>query len=220
MSDLITPSMSHYLGEIYRVGGAAAFVAPSVIANELSVSGPAVTRMVSRLNALGLVSKKRYTGVRLTAEGEREALREIRYHRMSEAFLVSVMDYGWHEAHDMADSLAGIADESLIERMEAKAGYPTRCPHGEPIPSKEGVMPELHDRPLIELEIQDSGAISRVKTRDSERLQYLAKENLVPGTAFRVEGKAPFDGPIRIRVKDSDCVLGFELAKQLYVGAA
>ena len=209
--------MAHYLGVLYRLGGNHKNVSPSAAAADAEVSTPAAARMFRRLEARGLVDREPYKGVRLTPEGEREALREIRSHRLSEVFLVQVMGYGWHEAHDLADRLAEIGDDDFADRMEERAGFPTRCPHGEPIPSREGVMPEVNDRPLTDLERQDQGAISRVRIRDPERLQYLASQGLVPETRFEVVAKAPFGGPIRLGLSGREVVVGNEIASRLFV---
>lgn len=217
---LLTGAMGLYLAELYRLGGEKGFVAPSALADALEVSPAAVARMVGRLDALGLVERRRYRGVRLTEEGRREALRVIRYHRLAEAFLVRVLDYGWHEAHDIADALAEIADETLVARMDEKAGHPRRCPHGEPIPTPDGQMPQIHDLPLADLEVGQAGIISRVRTRDEARLKYLAEVGLVPETPFRVEGRAPFGGPLRLRLPRGECVIGEELARVIYVEPA
>lgn len=213
----VSSSMAHYLGALYRLGGSQSHVSASAVALEAEVSTPAATRMFRRLEARGLVDREPYKGVRLTSKGELEALREIRSHRLSEAFLVRVMGYGWHEAHDLADRLAEIGDDDFSDRMEKQAGFPTRCPHGEPIPSREGVMPEVNDQPLTELKDKDRGVISRVRIRDPERLQYLAGEGLVPETHFEVAAKAPFGGPIRLALSDREVVVGAEIASRLYV---
>jgi DtxR family transcriptional regulator, Mn-dependent transcriptional regulator len=213
----VSATMLLYLGELYRLGGAKSFASPSALAEELQVTPPAVARMMGRMERLGLVSRAPYKGVRLTSQGINLALQEIRYHRLSEAFLVNVMGYGWHEAHDLADKLAEIADSTFVNRMEEKAGFPTRCPHGEPIPTREGVMPEVHDLPMTELQVGEHGAISRVKTRNPDKLVYFADNGLLPGAAFQVAGRAPFDGPIRIKLNRHECVLGRELAATIRV---
>ena len=209
--------MSHYLGVLYRLGGHEGFISPSAVAAEAEVSAPAAARMFGRMEGMKLVERELYRGVRLTPKGSIQALREIRSHRLSEAFLVRVLDYGWHEAHDLADRLAEIADDEFVNRMEAKAGFPRRCPHGEPIPDREGHMPKLNDRPLIELSPGDTGTISRVRMREPEKLEYLAREGLVPEVAFRVEAKAPFGGPIRLRLGERELVLGSEIASQVWI---
>jgi DtxR family Mn-dependent transcriptional regulator len=204
--------MSHYLGELHRLGGADGVVSPSRLAQAMIVSVPAAARMIERLEAISLVERVPHKGVRLTEKGVRLALREIRYHRLSEAFLVRVMGYGWHEAHDMADALAEVADETFVARMDQAAGHPRRCPHGEPIPTAEGVMPEVRDAPLTDLPIGFSGRVSRVRVRDDERLIYLAKIGLVPERPIQILNRAPFGGPLRIRVGQQDEVLGADLA--------
>jgi DtxR family Mn-dependent transcriptional regulator len=209
--------MAHYLGGLYRLGGHESPISLSAVAEEVEVTAPAAARMFGRLEAAGLVEREPYRGVRLTPRGALEALREIRSHRLSEAFLVRVMEYGWHEAHDLADHLAEIGDDDFIDRMEAKAGFPRRCPHGEPIPSRDGKLPVLKDLPLTELSQGEQGTISRVRIRDSEKLEYLAKEGLLPEVGFRVEAKAPFGGPIRLRLGNREVVLGAEIAGKLWV---
>ncbi len=213
----VSSSMAHYLGVLYRLGGSSENVSASAVAEGAEVSAPAAARMFRRLETRGLVDREPYKGVRLTSTGETEALREIRSHRLSEAFLVRVMGYGWHEAHELADRLGEIGDDDFVDRMEEKAGFPTRCPHGEPIPSRAGVMPEIHDQPLTDLEHQDRGVISRVRIRDPERLKYLAGEGLIPKTHFQVVAKAPFGGPIRLGLNEREVVLGTEIATRLYV---
>jgi DtxR family Mn-dependent transcriptional regulator len=217
MTTEISSGMAHYLGTLYRLGGSERFVTPTAVAQEIEVSTPAAARMFGRLEHHKLVERKAYRGVQLTSAGVREALREVRAHRLSEAFLVTVMQYGWHEAHELADRLAEIGDRQFVDRMEAKAGFPTRCPHGEPIPNRDLVMPEIADRPLTELEAGRHGRISRVRIRDEEKLKYLAEEGLVPGVEFRIVARAPFDGPIRLSIQGRESVLGAEIAEKLYV---
>src|SRR5207237_867761 len=107
-------------------------------------------------------------GMKLTPQGEHEALMNIRRHRLSEIFLVKVMGFGWHEVHDEADALGAVITDRIAARMEQMAGFPTRCPHGEPIPTADGVMPEVHDEPLSEIGAPADLVVSRVNTHDAE----------------------------------------------------
>ncbi len=213
----ISGRMGSYLAELYRLGGVETVVSPSDLAHALGVTPAAVARMVRRLEGRNLVTRVPGRGVQLTKSGRYEALRSIRSHRMSESFLVRVMGYGWHEAHDLADALSEIANDEFVDRMAEKAGNPTRCPHGEPIPSREGVVEELMDCPLSEVEVGAGGILSRVRTREAEKLIYLQEVGLLPGTPLRVQGKGPFRGPIRILVEEVELVLGADLAAELFV---
>jgi len=212
-----SPAMREYLAEIYRLQEDTPTVSTTNLAERLNVSAPAVPRMLKRLKSAGYVKHIPYQGVELTDLGREEALRELRRHRVLEAFLVDIMRFSWDEVHEYADQLGKGLDDTVAERMAEMTGYPTRCPHGEPIPDQEGKLPQLKDVCLINLSIGHKGTISRVRTNEPERLQYFASLGLVPGVTFEVIGRAPFNGPMRLRVARDEIVLGVELVKALWV---
>ena len=85
-----TDSMQEYLAEAYRIAcyqPESDFVSTSALAEEMQVSAPAVTRMIQRLKQSGFLEHEPYRGIRLTTAGEREALVNIRRHRLVERFL-------------------------------------------------------------------------------------------------------------------------------------
>ena len=215
------PTVWFYLAEIYRILDEEPVCSLSELANRMGVSVQATSRMIKQMADNGHVIHEPYRGVTLTPEGERIALQVIRRHRILEVYLVKVMGFGWHEAHDMTEQLERSANDKLIERMFEMAGRPTRCPHGEPIPTPEGVMPVVHDESLPEWPIGEQGRISRVKARTEEKLSYFAKLELIPGTPITVVEHAPFDGPIHIiREGEETVVLGKDLASELYIERA
>ena len=61
-------------------------------------------------------------------------------------------------------------------------------------------MPEPGDIPLTVVPPGAKGNISRVKTHESEKLKYLAEIGLVPGAPFELVSRAPFSGPLRLRM--------------------
>lgn len=211
----ISPGMRAYLAEIYRMGEAGP-VRASALARRLDVTVPAVVRMLNRLEPLGLIRRTRH-GIVLTHEGEREALRGIRQHRILEAFLTRVLGVGWEEVHALADRLDPVVDEALCERMYEVAGRPTHCPHGDLIPTPDGRLPPLLDVRLSEVPVGTRGRITRVKTEDPEQLRYLGSLGLVPGAAFELIARAPFNGPLRLRLAPHDVIIGPELAQHIRV---
>jgi len=210
-------AMREYLAEIYRLGEDSATVSTTSLAERLNVSAPAVPRMLKRLRSAGYITHIPYRGFELTDSGRLEALKEIRRHRILEVFLVNIMGFRWDETHEQADELGRGLTDVLAQRMADMTGQPTRCPHGEPIPDPEGNLPPLNDTCLINLGVGHKGEVSRVRTHDPERLQYFAMLGLVPGAAFEIVGRAPFNGPMRLRVGREDVVLGIELTKLLWV---
>lgn len=218
----MTHARREYLAEVYRLqtSGAEA-VTTTALAEELDVSPPAAARMMQRLAREGYLRRRPYRGVMLTPEGEREALRSIRRHRLLEAFLVTVMKFGWDEVHDHAHALEGVINEKFEDRMDELAGYPQRCPHGDPIPTKDGQMPTLHDQPLTEAPLGAASVLQRVKTHDTDKLRYLAEVGLVPGTRLHITHRAPLNGTLRLKVQGTkgefEHVIGTELAQALRV---
>lgn len=215
--DKISDAMGDYLGEIYRLGHGEVWVSTTALAERLNVSGPAAVRMVRRLHDGGLVDHLPYRGVRLTPTGKRAALMQIRRHRLVERFLVDVLKFGWHEVHEEADALQKGITQRLEDRIDELMHHPTTCPHGDPIPTREGVMPELNDKPLTVIPPGAKGKISRIKTREPEKLQYLAEIGLVPGVPFELVNRAPFNGPLRLKIGQHEQVIGAELAAAIWV---
>lgn len=222
MTTALSSTMRDYLAEIYRLADresqADGFVSTSALADLLDVSAPAVNRMVIKLRDQGLLQHEPYQGIRLTDQGRREALKQLRRHRIVEAFLTEVMGFGWHQVHEEADRIAPTLDEMVVERMAAMAHNPTRCPHGEPIPTLEGDIPELHDVLIPDAPQNVLLEITRVRTREPDRLEYMAALELIPGAKLTIVHAAPFNGPIQLRLHEKEFrIIGHNLAEMIRV---
>jgi DtxR family transcriptional regulator, Mn-dependent transcriptional regulator len=210
-------TMREYLAEIYRLQEDEPTVSTTSLADRLNVSAPAVPRMLKRLKSAGFVKHVPYQGVVLTELGREEALKELRRHRILEVFLVKIMGFTWDEAHEHSDDLGQGLNDVLTQRMAEMSHFPTRCPHGEPIPDEEGNLPPINDICIMNLSVGHKGVVSRVRTHDLEKLRYFATLNLVPGTEFEIVGRAPFNGPMRLRIGRDEIVIGAELTQSLWV---
>ncbi len=217
----VSATMREYLAEIYRLQGGADGATTSALADRLDVSPSAVVRMLRRLDESGLLTHTPYHGVELSPEGTREALRGIRRHRLLEVFLVKVMRFGWDEVHTEAHGLDAGMTDAFEDRMDELCGYPTHCPHGDPIPTREGRIAQIDDDPLLEVGVGLLAKVSRVKSEEPAKLRYLAELGLVPGAEIEVLGRAPFNGPMRLKVGEGrearEHVIGSEVAKCLRI---
>ncbi len=217
----LSRKMRDYLAEIYRLSllhpADNGYVGTSALAELLDVSAPAVNRMVTKLRDFGLLEHEPYQGIRLTATGTREALKKLRRHRIAEVFLVKVMGFGWHEVHAEAERLSQGMSDSLSDRMYEMAGKPVCCPHGEPIPTEDGSLAEINDFILTDADLEVEMVITRVRTRETDRLEYLAALGLMPGTTLHVIHKAPFTGPIQLKIGREYRIVGHNLAEIILV---
>ncbi len=215
----LTASVEDYLKVIFELGAGDDGAGTSEIAAELGVAAPSVSGMIRRLAAQGLIAHERYRGVRLTRAGRRAALRTIRRHRVIEAYLTTALGYPWDLVHDEAERLEHAASDELIDRMAAAIGEPTTDPHGAPIPTRDGTLAEPALVPLADVAAGRRVRVERVGDRDGEQLRYLAELGITPGRQVEVVSRAPFEGPITLRVGRARCVIGPALAEQILVGA-
>jgi DtxR family transcriptional regulator, Mn-dependent transcriptional regulator len=206
-----------YLKAIYEIELGTGAAATNDIAQRLAIAPASVSGMVRRLAEQGMVEYERYRGVRLTASGRLVALRTLRRHRVIEAYLVRALGYEWDRVHEEAERLEHAASEELIDRMAAAVGEPRTDPHGAPIPTREGAVDETRYPSLAELPVGEDARVVRVSDEDGEMLRYLAELGLRPGAAVRVLDRAPYEGPITLRVADTECAVGPGLAGQVLI---
>jgi DtxR family transcriptional regulator, Mn-dependent transcriptional regulator len=213
----VSPKMRSYAAEIYRLQQDYEQVPLSLLTEHVNISTQAISTMVQRMKSSGYLNYEPYRGVTLTAEGERIAMPALRRHRLVEVFLVRAMQYDWAAAHELSDMFERGVNDEIEERIDELTNHPKRCPHGEPIPSKAGVMPNLTDKVLVDVPSGSDCLISRVRTHDPDKLRYIAELGLLPGVPFHLLSCAPFKGPLRLQIKPQDHVISYELAKLLWV---
>jgi len=203
--------------EIYRLQQDHAPVPLSLLADTVDVSTQAISMLVQRMKSAGYLLYEPYRGVTLTSEGQRLAMPALRRHRLVEVFLVRSLRYDWAAAHELADQFERGVNDEIEDRIDELMGHPARCPHGEPIPSKDGVMPVIDDTALINVPSGSECVVSRVRTHNPDKLRYIAELGLLPGLPFHLLSCAPFKGPLRLQMKPQDHVISYELAQDLWV---
>lgn len=213
----LTAPVEDYLKSIYDLERSGTAAETNAIAKRLNIAPASVSGMVRRLARQGLITHERYHGARLTAAGRRAALQTIRRHRVIEAYLTKALDYSWDRVHDEAERLEHAASDELIDRMAKAIGEPETDPHGAPIPSREGTLKEKAAVPLASLPQGATARVERVSDDSAERLRYLADLGIRPGETVKVVERAPFDGPITIKVDAAKKTIGPDLAAQILV---
>ena len=218
-----TPELSgpveDYLKVIFELEATDGTAGTNEIAAALGIAPASVSGMIRRLAEQGWIAHERYRGVRLTRAGKRAALRTIRRHRVIEAYLTTALGYPWDRVHDEAERLEHAASDELIDRMAAAIGEPSTDPHGAPIPTRDGTIVEERLPSLATVPVGKRVRIQRVGDRDAEQLRYLAEIGITPGRQVEVIARAPFDGPIELRIGRVVRSIGPALARQIAVAS-
>ncbi len=193
-----------------------ASVSTGAIAAELGVSPPSVSSMVRRLEADRLIEHEPYRGVRLTDRGRALALEVVRHHRLLETFLARALGMSWDRVHAEAEILEHHISEELEDLIDKHLGAPEFDPHGHPIPRRDGTIPSLPLRALVDLDAGDNGVIAQVRDDSADVLQYLERQGLVVGARVDIADVDRIAGTLTLVLDDAaTCVLGSTLAQRI-----
>lgn len=211
-----TSRIEEYLESIYKLQEEQHPVSTSRLAQHLKLSAPSVSEMVKKLTGRGLVFQSE-KGVCLTDDGKSLAKKVIRRHRLSERLLTDILGFKWDEVHDEACRLEHAISPEMEDRIAESLGNPKTCPHGHPIPDKDGKLAKEKVKPLCDLKAHEKGIIVSVFEEDPKMLKYLASLGLIPDVCVKVEEVAPFGGPLIVCVAGSRYALGREVASKIKV---
>lgn len=217
----LAPRISDCLKLIYAMQERGQKVSTSAVSESLGVSDATVTMLFKDFAAAGWVEHTPYHGVRLTPLGELKAKEVIRHHRLLELYLARELGYSWDKVHAEADRLEHVISEEFEDKLDALLGYPTVDPHGDPIPSKDGVVVARKGCTLLELREGQQAFILRVNDQDPEKLRYLGQLGLYPETLVQLVRHEPFGGSLHLlvgeRLRQVEQRLGEKLAKHIIV---
>ncbi len=165
-------------------------IAPTLesLAGALSISPKKAGNLIEKLIDMGLLA---YEGnnIKLTSEGRIYALKIVRIHRLWERYLAeetSVPTTEWHAEAEFREHK--LSDEE-VEKLSARLGNPLIDPHGDPIPSPKGEMPEKEGMPLTNLKEGDYAKVVHVEDEPPEVYEQISAYNILPGIQIRIVQK-------------------------------
>ena len=219
---LPSSTVENYLKAIYQgqsgLASRTQLVPMGQLATALGITPGTATTMVKALAESGLAEYEPYSGVRLTAAGERLAGLVVRRHRLVELFLVQVMGMSWDEVHDDAEQLEHVVSDRLIERIDEMLGRPTHDPHGDPIPNPEGAITEQPFDNLLTCPIDTPLRVARIADQDPAFLRFIERNDLKPGQAVEVESRDAAADSVLLRGKNRRPItIGARAASKLFV---
>ncbi len=210
------PAFEEYCETIFELVEDDLDVIQARIAERLEVSRPAVSEMIKRLEAEGLVSIDR-GGIRLSSEGQELATSVVRRHRLAERFLTDMLGLSWTDAHHEAGKWEHVISPVVETALNQLLGEPTTCPHGNPIPGSAYSEPDT--RHLAEIGVGDGFTIHRITEElefETGMLEFLESAALIPGNRGEVTAVSP-DGTVTVEVKGSHVGVGRFAAERIQV---
>jgi DtxR family transcriptional regulator, Mn-dependent transcriptional regulator len=211
-------SKEDYLSVIYKSSDINGEIKANLIAEKLNVSGAAVTDMLRKLSKEGYVDYKRYKGIKLTQSGEDYARNMVRRHRIWEVFLHQIVGLPWDKVHSEAENLEHSSSDDLIDRLEEMLDFPEFDPHGDPIPDRNGKMPEGNlGTPLNNVRPGNLVKVNRVHDFDSSFLQYISKIGIELNKEINVLDSFEFDHSLLIEVDNKETSISNKVAANIFV---
>ena len=209
------PAFEEYCECIFELHEDDVEVIQARIAERLNVSRPAVSEMIRRLSAEGLIDTD--DGIALTPSGVELAQRVVRRHRLAERFLTDTLGLSWAEAHHEAGKWEHIMSDSVEEALDRLLGSPTTCPHGNPIPGSDYVAPDV--RPLAEASVGTRFTVRRIPEElefTPGLLEFLEESSIQPGYSGTVTATSP-DGTITIEIEGRHVGVGAFASERILV---
>ncbi|HMN23117.1 MAG TPA: metal-dependent transcriptional regulator [Ignavibacteriaceae bacterium] len=185
------------------------------VAGNLSISADDATDIISRLESMGLVSAKK-DELSLTSDGRSYALRIVRVHRLWEKYLADETSVTENEWHQKAEQIEHILTPEQADLLAAQIGNPVFDPHGDPIPSASGELPQKKGKLLTEMKINEFANIIHVEDEPHAIYSQILAEGLYPGMQIRMMEIS--DKRVKFIANGEECILSPLIAKNITVG--
>jgi DtxR family Mn-dependent transcriptional regulator len=141
-------------------------------------------------------------GLFLTPTGERLAIEIIRAHRLWERYLADEAQMPLTNIHAEAEWREHNRSAGSLQALDAALGHPTLDPHGDPIPTAEGLLLDSTTKPLTDWALNIPACIAHIEDEPSIIYNQIVAEGLRPGQVIRVIDS----GPQRLVISDGERV--------------
>ncbi|RLD23177.1 MAG: hypothetical protein DRI54_07675 [Bacteroidetes bacterium] len=124
--------------------------------------------------------------VELTDEGRDYALKIVRVHRLWEKYLSEQTGYDKAEWHGRAETMEHNLSEKDADDLAIKLGNPRFDPHGDPIPTNLGELPDKIGQSLTEFKAGTIGRISHIEDEPDVIYKQILAEELHIGSQLKI----------------------------------
>lgn len=158
---------------------------PESLGGTLDLPRAKVTDLIADMESQGLV-ESRGAELHLTAEGERWALHVVRAHRLWERYLADEARMPLEKVHTEAHRREHNFTEAQLDALDAQLGHPTRDPHGDPIPSRDGRINRDEMTPITAWQTDQPARIVQLEDEPALAYQQILAAGLRLGQDIRI----------------------------------
>ena len=186
------------------------------LAEELTVTPPAITAALKRMTRDGLVRVDREGRIDLSAKGRRIAERLALRHQLAEMLLTEVIGLSWSKAHDEAERMEHAISPEVEALLLKRFGNKKSCPHG--VPMRGGIASLRRQGAILlsDLRANDRAEILCVYEKDAQFLEFLENLGLRPETRVEVK-KREYDETMTLRTAGRTMHLGKPATSRIWV---
>ncbi len=216
MTEKLSATIEDYLSLLYITERDGEQTSGAKLAEMLGVSAPTVTNTLKRMKRDGLVEMDDSHLPKLTKSGDEFARTVLRRHMLAEWMLVRLLSWSklHEEAHGFEHNISAEVEAALLEELN----QPETCPHGNPLPGFEEAVADWI--PLTQVKTGQLVIIRRVHELAEEipgLLDFLEKNGIQIGQEVQVSEVLPFNQTITLLVDGKPVILGFSIARQIFV---
>jgi len=184
------------------------------LAGQLEISTGRAAHLLARLAELELVDSAE-SGPKLNDEGRESALRLVRTHRLWERYLADRTGVPAGEWHAEAERMEHALSAEETDALAARLGHPAWDPHGDPIPTTGGALPEIDRLTLAGATVGRTVEIVHLEDEPREIYDALLADGLGLGTRLDVVERS--GRVVRVRARGREWPIAGVVARNVTV---
>ncbi len=163
---------------------------PESLAGTLNLQRTRVMKLIEDMETQGLL-ESRGANLHLTTQGERWALHVVRAHRLWERYLTDEARMPLKRIHGESERREHSLTEAQLNDLDAALGHPTRDPHGDPIPTREGTLLKAEGMPLTAWQAEGPVRIVHLEDEPALAFEQILAAGLRLGQTIRILDRNP-----------------------------
>lgn len=154
--------------------------------------------------------------IRLTDSGKNYALKIIRFHRLYEKYLADKTNINEKIWHQLAEEVEHEFTVEQAEELAAQIGNPVFDPHGDPIPTSKGELPEIKSIPITDLKSGEISVVVHLEDEPKQIYDSIVSKGIYKGIQIKYLGI--YNNEVVFYANEKLLTINFQEAQNITVG--